>query len=1027
MKKRIVVRTFVMLLAATILTGVIPVEAQLAHSVSFNGILKKTETEAAESSSGMKMPMMLSEDMDIVQLTEAETVTEIKSNSEKLSDINTTSAESEKIEEEATAEYPVASTLDLFALNWKTATDEEINHYLGMTEWNVIGMWLSSMEEDELAMLLERDTVLVQETLISEPDTEPLQMVYYEYAMKKYTSMMMSRAVYPTKTSGYWTVQIVQTNAAGTPVRTAVITFKVSGVDTTVPTTQRQSVTVAKSVTGNWCDISWGAEQENHKTFRTDAESNVYPNARANFSFIKPAGYAVNVAYNQTTSFHKIYWSKNLTFGAGSMFLSDGTISTERYVYPNDAVCNGISSGTFVESAYEGKHNLCSIVNMYVNAGIGTTSTQTKGNMVQTITLTPINYNVSYDGNGATSGSVPSQNCSYDVNYIAQPNGFLREYTVTYDGNGGTSSVSSQKTAYTFAGWGWNQANAVNFTAGSTYKNLTGVSGGTAILYALWNPSSVVLPSATRTGYAFAGWSIGNPGQDYVPTGDVTAIAQWTPNIYTIQFQSAGGSECESVVAAYDQNVTLPVPERAGYTFKGWKGTTGTHVGSVKNLSEENGAVVTLVADWSANTNTPYTIRCYKQPSFKVTDKAAYQLFDLKNADPIAGEYVRLGTTDATVSVSAQNVEGYMTPSAQNIRIAGDGSSIVNFYYDLQKETVIMPTISASDAQLDEIVKKIAAGLSFSLDVDGVEYEIAQMEDGTLGIKFISTDTEKIVIPDVVTIGEKVYRITEIQAGAFRGNVTVKEVELSANISKIGDSAFEGCTSLESAVLREGLVTIGNKAFSGCTSLKYIEFPKTVQSIGDSAFQDCKALSDAKMNEGLLEIGSKAFQGCLSLTKVSVPKSVLKIGAYAFSKCSKLKTVTFAPGSGLLSIGTGVFSHCISLKKIKLPSRLTAISSKAFYRCKKIKNVTIGAAVTQIGANAFEGCEKISKITLPSKVQSIGRKAFYQCRLLRKVTIKSKALTTVGAKAFKKCKKGIVFVVAKEKKDAYRKLFRGKY
>ncbi len=1029
MKKRIMARALVMLLTLAIVTGAVSLETPATQSVSFNGLLEsdKTYMEAEETTVcyGMQMPGASERSVE----DELQTVAEEKSEN-LVSEVQTET--SDEVVEETTEtqqeepEYPVASELDLFALDWESASDEEINHYLGMTEWNLIGMWLSSMEAEEFEKLLARDTVLVQETVIEEPDAEPVQMLYYEYAMKQYSAMMMSRAAYPAKASGYWTTNIVQTNAAGTPVRTAVITFKISGVDTALPTTERQKVTVAKSVTGNWCDISWSADEDSFKTYRVN-DSTIYAHVRSIFNYNKPSGYKVDVSYNLTGSFYKLYWNKNLTFDAESMFGDDGVISTERYIYPNETTCNGVSTTSLMASEYGGRHYLCGVVNMFVNAGIGTTSNATQGNLVQTITLSPINYNVSYNGNGYTGGSVSAQNCTYDVNYTAQPNGYQREYTVTYNGNGGTPQVTDQKASYTFKGWGLNQKNTVSYAAGSTYKNLTGVSGGTATMYALWNPTSVKLPSASRTGYRFAGWNIGNAGVNYTPSANVTAVAKWTANTYTIKFQSAGGSRCADISATYDKSVTLPTPERAGYAFNGWKGTTGTYLGSVKNLASEHGATVTLVADWSAMTNTPYTIRCYKQPSKDIKKKEKYVLFKLQNGDPMDGEYVQYGTTDATVSVSALSVEGYETPGAQSVQIAGDGSTVVNFYYDLKTNSMTGPSVLTDDKQLDEIAKKIAAGLSFSLDVNGVEYEIAQTDDGTLGIKFISTDAEKIVIPDVITIGEKVYRITEIQTGAFKGNKTIREVELSANISKIGASAFEGCTSLRKVVLREGLVTIGNKAFSGCTSLKSIKLPSTVQNVGNYAFQNCEGLSKVTLNDGLLKIGKRAFFGCSSLTKMTIPKTVLQIGAYAFSKCKKMKTVNFVSGSRLLSVGTGVFAECSGLKKIKLPSKLTGIAAKAFYHCTKLKSVTGGSSVTGIGASAFLGCTKLTRITIPSKVQIIGKKAFYKCTSLKKVTIKSKALTSVGAKAFEQCKKGIVFVVPKEKKEEYSRLFYGKY
>ncbi len=1013
MKKRILARALMVLLTLTVVTGALALETPATQSVSVNSVLGSKKTDETVRC-GVQMPVF----------TEIPIVCESQESVEAESETLTAEAQEEVKEQ---TEYPLAGGLDLFTLDWREADDEKINHYLGMTDWHVIGQWLASLGEGELKELLARDTVLIQDTVIEEPDSEPVQMQYYEYAMQQYYAMMRNRAVYPAKASGYWRTRIEKKNASGTTVQSAVITFKISGVDTSLPTTERQRVTLAKSVTGNWCDVDLEGAEDVFNSYR-GSESSAYPYVRGMFNYCKPAGYKVDVSYSLTSSLYKLCWNKSETFGASSMVEDGGVISKERYNYPDAVTCNGVSSAPIVKSEYNGRHYLSTFVNMFVNAGIGTTSAATQGNLIQTISLTPITYNVSYNGNGYTSGNVSAQNCTYDTNYVAQQNGFLREYTVTYNGNGGTPALGSQKASYSFKGWGLNQKNTVTYAAGSTYKNLTGASGASVTMYALWNPMSIKLPSASRTGYRFAGWNIGTAGATYTPSSNVTAVAKWNANTYTICFRSAGGSECEDISATYDKNVTLPVPERAGYIFNGWKGAAGTYLGSVKNLTDEHGATVMLVADWSAATDTPYTIRCYKQPSPDVKDKGKYVLFELENGDPMDGEYVQYGTTDETVSVEPLAVEGYVTPAAQSAQIAGDGSTIVTFYYDLIKSnSVTVPSFTTSDEELDEIAKRIAAGLSFSMDLGGVEYEIAQTEDGTLGIKFISTDTEKITIPDVVTIGEKVYRITEIQTGAFKGNQMLREVELSANISKISASAFEGCTSLKKVTLREGLVTVGSKAFAGCKSLKSVKLPSTVQSVGNSSFQNCSVLSKVTLNEGLLKIGNRAFSGCAALSKVSIPKTVLEIGSNAFAKCKKLGTVKFVSGSRLLSVGSGVFAECSSLKKIKLPSKLAAVSSKAFYKCGKLKSVTIGKSVTKIGSNAFSQCKKLTRLTIPSKVQIIGKKAFYKCTSLKKVTIKTKALTAVGTKAFKKCKKGIIFVVPKEKKNAYSKLFRGKY
>ena len=331
------------------------------------------------------------------------------------------------------------------------------------------------------------------------------------------------------------------------------------------------------------------------------------------------------------------------------------------------------------------------------------------------------------------------------------------------------------------------------------------------------------------------------------------------------------------------------------------------------------------------------------------------------------------------------------------------------------------------EATINEIAKKLAAGLSFKLDLEGASYEIVQNPDGSLGIKFVTTTDTKVVIPDVIKIGDKVYRITEVHDKAFYDNTSLREVVVSKNISTIGNSAFEKCINLKTVKLNEGLVNIGDKAFRDCSALESVKMPSTVQNIGNYAFENCVKLRTVTLNNGLLKIGKKAFYNCKSLKKIKIPKSVLKIGSYAFGKCIKLASVTFAAESQLLEMGEGCFYYCKALKKISLPAKLTTVPVKCFKSDTELTSVTIGKNVTKIRKQAFSGCKKIKKITLPSRVQTIESQAFYNCKSLKNVTIKSNTLTGVGSKAFKKCKKGIQFKIPNKKTASYKKLFKGKY
>ncbi len=73
-----------------------------------------------------------------------------------------------------------------------------------------------------------------------------------------------------------------------------------------------------------------------------------------------------------------------------------------------------------------------------------------------------------------------------------------------------------------------------------------------------------------KTGYTFIGWTPVIP--DKMPAYDITVEAEWAVNIYTISFDSAGGSPVESITARYQSKVTAPAdPAREGYIFAGWQ------------------------------------------------------------------------------------------------------------------------------------------------------------------------------------------------------------------------------------------------------------------------------------------------------------------------------------------------------------------------------------------------------------------------------------------------------------------------
>ena len=232
-------------------------------------------------------------------------------------------------------------------------------------------------------------------------------------------------------------------------------------------------------------------------------------------------------------------------------------------------------------------------------------------------------YTVTYNANGGT-GAPSKQTKIYGDNLTlsgtapTKSNG-TSTYTITYNGNGGTvtptSKTQTNTVTYTFANWNTKaDGSGTSYSARETYSTDSDIT-----LYAQYTattiPGSVILSvtSASRpnaevlggvitfdTGiagtkidtmatsrtakYTHSGWKNNSSGTTFTVgqtatfTGDRTIHAQWTAS-YT------------------DIAVKLPTLSNiTGYTFGGWKNSSGTKVNSDAFTTSTN---VTLYAIWN--------------------------------------------------------------------------------------------------------------------------------------------------------------------------------------------------------------------------------------------------------------------------------------------------------------------------------------------------------------------------------------------------------------------------------------------
>lgn len=231
-------------------------------------------------------------------------------------------------------------------------------------------------------------------------------------------------------------------------------------------------------------------------------------------------------------------------------------------------------------------------------------------------------YKVSFDGNGATSGTMKDMTCAYANTYSLRTNKFSRK-------------------GYDFTGWN-TKANG----SGKAYvdedeiKNLNSNAGAVVTLYAQWKAhsykvefkgyraesgsmstlsckygKSYTLPANAfkKRGYTFVGWNTKTDGsgrsfKDGESVKNLTAVdgntltlyTQWEKTQYKIVYGLGGGTNNAKNPASYNittNTITLQAASRTGYTFGGWY-TDKTYTTKVTTIPKGSVGKKSLYAKW---------------------------------------------------------------------------------------------------------------------------------------------------------------------------------------------------------------------------------------------------------------------------------------------------------------------------------------------------------------------------------------------------------------------------------------------
>lgn len=232
-----------------------------------------------------------------------------------------------------------------------------------------------------------------------------------------------------------------------------------------------------------------------------------------------------------------------------------------------------INSYTFTFDKNGGNTPSSTTITKEYNTAIGTLPTCTR-NADNTYTYTFAGWFDTSSSSGGTQLTTATKVTS-NKTWYARWTPTYKNYTVTWDGNGGTPSKSSSSFHY--------------------------------------NDALGTLPTATRTGYTFKGWSTSKTGTVNVSTttkvtANVTYYAVWTINSYTWTFDANGGTGDTTKTLNYNATLsTLPTASRAStaannYTFAGWFDTDASTGGTQLTTSTKCTGNKTWYARWTAST-----------------------------------------------------------------------------------------------------------------------------------------------------------------------------------------------------------------------------------------------------------------------------------------------------------------------------------------------------------------------------------------------------------------------------------------
>ena len=505
-------------------------------------------------------------------------------------------------------------------------------------------------------------------------------------------------------------------------------------------------------------------------------------------------------------------------------------------------------------------------------------------------------YEVAFDGNGGALGdrALPSVTNTQEYgSAIVAPTATREGYTFTGWQPAPLEMVPASNVTYT-AQWRINQYEVAFDGNGGAL----GESSLPSVTNTQDHGSAIAAPEVLREGYTFVGWF--PTVDATVPASNVTYTAQWRINQYDVIFDANGGVGSMTNKQDYASEIIVPTVTREGCSFEGWSpdvdltvpASNVTYMAQWKVWSvilDSTGHCLKMVYpnDYHNITNVIITQGIKEIPQLFFEGCCSLTHISIPESVTKIGADAFSGCSSLRTAVMPWSLlgdppddlsaHGWMMGYQQDafsanswIRTEVDGGDLVEFRSNKiphnGSTSMVLKMTGPQRLMFKWKVSSEKDGDCLRLSIDGIVKSEISGTGNDWGADWTGVIWD---VPEGEHIVTWTYsKDSSVINGDDCGWVRIRFLEKRRTMESLFGDA---CDQLTHVTLTGMVSEITTHAFDGCSKLEAMEIPATVTNIGAFAFADCRSIKHITIPDSVINIGDGAFDGCTGLVSATLP------------------------------------------------------------------------------------------------------------------------------------------------------------